>query len=545
MNRRRILAGLLALGMLLPTAAWASGDEERRNFGPVLEQFQIGSDTAVRGGKLSIAADAWDDDGIRSIWARFIHDESGTLLSVPLELRFGDPRLEGRYSAELEIPENAPLGRYELRSVVLLDELDGRSRYFREADMRDGEDTDLLDDLLENEVSFQVVEDCTGPRLLGCSITEKSVRAGKDEEDRDYTFELTVTAADDAAGFQKGSFVFESESGGRLYAGINRNNYLYNGVDTDVYQKEIAVREHQTAGSYRLVKATLEDRAGNKTVLGYGKDSLPLDTAFVCGVQVVSEESGQSQPPILQSVAIGDKRHYIQSDTHRTDYEIIVGARGQGSEIHHITVKFKNRQTGATVSKVIRAQGQEHSLGDDIYTGWLTLGSWEQPGTFTLDSVVVTDKAGNRRTYRRPEDVSGSQVPLPCTASFTAAEGASREDTQPPVVTGLEMDSVTPEGIAIPLRAQVSDDLSGVDTLRARFENKEGRVITISLHPGQDGWWSGKVPGSRIKKWDQYNLIRLTATDNAGNRRVYQQKAGVRGEALPRQITFTVQDYDD
>lgn len=542
MNRRRILAGLLAAGMLLPTAAWASEDDQgTRNFGPVLEQLQISSGTAARGGKLSVAADAWDDDGIRSIWVRFVHDESGTLLSVPMELRFGDPRLEGRYSAELEIPENAPLGRYQLRSVVLLDEKDGRSRYFREADMRDGEDTDLLDDLLEEEIAFEVVEDYVGPQLLGCSVLADSVRAGKDEDDKDYTFRLTMAAADSGAGFQKATLVFESEKGSKLYATLNRDDWQYD----DVYQKDITVREHKTGGSYRLVKATLEDRAGNKTILGYGKDSLPLDSAFVCGVQVISDEDSRGLAPVLQNVTVGDKRQYIESDTNRTDYEIIVKARDRGSKLHHITVKFKNRQTGATVSKVIRAEGQEHSLGDDVYTGWLTLGSWEQPGTFVLDTVVVTDEAGNRQTYRRPEDRSGSQLVLPCTASFTAAGGAAREDTTAPVVIALEMEPETREGIAIPLRARVSDDLSGVNTVRARFENKEGRVITISLRPGEDGWYSGKVPGSRIKKWDQYHLVRLTATDNAGNRRVYQQQAGVRGEALPRQITFTVQDHED
>ena len=114
MKLRGLLSGLLAAGLLFPITAWASEGDLPRNPGPYLEQIQIDSDTAARGGKLSIAADAWDDDGIYSIWVQFIHDESGTFLSVPLEPRFGDPRLEGRYSAQLEIPEDAPLGNYHL-----------------------------------------------------------------------------------------------------------------------------------------------------------------------------------------------------------------------------------------------------------------------------------------------------------------------------------------------------------------------------------------------------------------------------------------------
>lgn len=536
MNRRGFLAGLLAAGLLFPAAAWANEQDQSKNPGPYLEQIQIDADTAARGGSLSIAADAWDDDGIYSIWVYFIHDESGTLLSVPMELRFGDPRLEGRYSTQLKIPENAPLGKYQLRSVVLTDALDNRSRYFRLADMRDGEDTELLDDLLEEEISFTVAEDETGPELLGCSVLESSIQAGKDEEDRDHTFQITLTAADSGAGFGKASLIFASGQGKKIYASLNREDWLYG----DVYQKDIPVREHQMGGEYQLVKATLEDRAGNKTVLGYGKDAQPLDSTFACGVRVISQEDDSGLAPVLQSVTIGEQRRHIDTDIHRADYQIIVGAKDRGSQLHHITVKFKNQETGGTVSKVIRESDRDRSLGEDLYVGWLTLGSWELPGTFVLDTVVVTDQAGNSQTYRRPGDCSGRQNPLPCTASFTVKDGPASKDTQAPVVTDLEMADGTEEGIAIPLRARVSDDLSGVDTVSARFENREGRVITLRLYPREDSWYSGTISGNRIKRHSYYQLTRLTVTDNAGNRRVYQQQAGIRGEALPRQIAFSV-----
>lgn len=537
MRFRKVISGLLAAGMLLPAAAWAAEEEPPKNDGPFLEQIQIDAGTAARGGELSIAADAWDDDGIFSIWVRFIHEESGTLLSVPLELRFGDPRLEGRYSAVLKIPENAPLGKYQLRSVILTDLLDNVSEYFREEEMSWSKESRSLFDLLEKDIFFTVEEDKTGPTLLGCSILEDSVKTGKDENDNDSTFRLTLSASDSVAGFEKATLIFESAEGKKLYAGIKREDWLRE----DVYQKDITVRESQADGDYKLVKATLEDRVGNKTILGYGKDALPLDGGFVCGVRVISrEKSGLA--PLLQSVGIGERRVHNDTDTHRAEYQLVVKAKDRGSGLHHITVKFKNSETGDAVSKVIRAEGRDRSLGDDLYVGWLTMGSWEQPGTFVLDTVVVTDKAGNSQTYRRPGDCSGSQIPLPCTASFTLEEGPDRKDTQAPAVSALEMASVTEEGAPISLRARVSDDLSGVDAVSARFENREGKVITLRLYPAEDGWYSGRISGSRIKRWGWWRLVRLTVTDNAGNRRVYQQREGVRGEALPQQIAFTVQD---
>ena len=83
------LAALLALGMLLSTGTAYGAEDAPYNPGPMLDGIQISSRTAGRGGKISVAADAWDSDGIRSIWVRFIHDESGKVLSLPLLPRRG------------------------------------------------------------------------------------------------------------------------------------------------------------------------------------------------------------------------------------------------------------------------------------------------------------------------------------------------------------------------------------------------------------------------------------------------------------------------
>ena len=160
------LAALLALGMILSTGTAYGAEEAPYNPGPMLDGIQISSQTAARGGKLSVAADAWDSDGIRSIWVRFIHDESGRVLSLPLRPRRGDPSIDGYWSGELELPEDAPLGEYRLRSVVLLDNRDGRTRYLREADMNwNARDTELL----EEEPSFTLLADSAG-NLAGDAI---------------------------------------------------------------------------------------------------------------------------------------------------------------------------------------------------------------------------------------------------------------------------------------------------------------------------------------------------------------------------------------
>ena len=271
------LAALLALGMLLSTGTAYGAEDAPYNPGPMLDGIQISSRTAGRGGKISVAADAWDSDGIRSIWVRFIHDESGKVLSLPLLPRRGDPCIDGYWSGELELPEDAPLGVYVLRSVVLVDQKEGRTRYLREADMNwNARDTELL----EEEPFFQLVEDAEGPLFLGCAVLQNAVQAGEGEDGRAHTARITLTARDEAAGFQKATLVFQEPGGKKLFAALDRNDW----AGDELYQKDLPIREHQAGGEYRLVKATLEDRVGNKTILGYGKDALPLEQGFSCAV---------------------------------------------------------------------------------------------------------------------------------------------------------------------------------------------------------------------------------------------------------------------
>lgn len=527
------LAALLALGMLLGTTAAYGAEDAPYNPGPMLDGIQISAQTAARGGKLSIAADAWDSDGIRSIWVRFIHDESGRVLSLPLVPRRGDPCIDGYWSGELELPEDAPLGTYALRSVVLVDQREGRTRYLREADMNwNARDTELL----EEEPSFQLVEDTEGPVLLGCSVLQDAVQAGENEDGLVRTARVTLAAQDEAAGFKKATLVFQEPGGKKLFATLDREDW----AGDDLYQMDLPIREHRAGGDYRLVKATLEDRAGNKTILGYGKDALPLDTGFSCGFRILSQEEDRHLAPALQSVRVTGRKTYED----HTEYEIAVGAIPRGSEVHHITVRFKNDATGSTLSKVIRAEGQDFAHGQDVYAGWLTVNQWEPEGTFTLDAVVLTDEAGNAQTYCRPGDVRGSQLALPCTASFQADTGRTTEDTTAPIIQELVMEPRTSVGYNTTLRVKAADDRSGVDTIRARFENDEYGVIVFPLYPDPEeaGWFTGHIPGVRLTRWDQYELTRLVIADQAGNRRTYLAEPGVRGEALPRRVIVTVDD---
>ncbi len=532
-HRNNIAAGLLALGLLLPVTAYGA-EEPPYNPGPMLDTIQLSAATAAPGGSLSVGLDAYDPDGIRSVWVRFIHDETETVLSLPMKPRPGDPAVEGLWSGELELPADAPLGEYALRSVVLIDRRDGRTRYLREADMNwNARDTELL----EEELSFTLTADSAGPVLLGCSVLEEVITAGEDADGNTPTARVTLTVRDDAAGFDKATLIFAEPGGKKLFAALSRRDWQYD----DLYQRDIPIDDHQPGGSYRLVKAELTDRAGNKTVLGYGKDSLPLSDAFACGLRIIGDGSDRGLAPALQAVTVGECRDYGDY----LEYQVAVKAADRGAKLHHITVRFQNPANGRTVSKVIRAQGQDWMLGTDVYTGWLRVNACEPAGTFLLDSVVVTDEAKNAQTYRRPGDLTGSQLALPCTASFPLSTASTNPDTTPPSLLAIQMEDRTEVGVSIPIRIRAADDRSGVDTVRARFENDEGRVITVPLYEEADGWYKGHIPGAKLDRWDQFQLKRVVITDKAGNRRAWQQQPDVRGEALPWSIAFTVDDDDD
>lgn len=246
--------------------------------------------------------------------------------------------------------------------------------------------------------------------------------------------------------------------------------------------------------------------------------------------------AADTAPPKLSSVAVADTR--VKGNEQQ--FYLMVEASDDQSGIDHITVRFENPENERTCSKVLRPS----DFSDGAYRGWLSLSYYEPDGVFRLDQVTLMDTAGNRRIYCRAEDVTKNnrKVALPSDPVITMQNGFSELDETPPVFvslgTGFENVGKNAE---VTVTARVTDGGTGVDSVQARFENASGKGIVVALERvGETDLYSGTVKNTSVREKGQYALVRVTASDRAGNRERWYKYPAEGKLPLKVEATFTL-----
>lgn len=199
---------------------------------------------------------------------------------------------------------------------------------------------------------------------------------------------------------------------------------------------------------------------------------------------------------------------------------VAVQALPGSAGIDHVNIQFRNPANDRSVTKILR----DRDLVNGIYAGWLELGIYEPEGVFVLDKVILQDKEGAYVRYCRAEDLDDNRgyLALPVTAAFGIGNGVNVLDETPPVLGAV---AVTPSQTAketeLTVYAAVADDFSGVDTVSIRFENENGKAISLELDWNGE-LYTGKIKKSQTKEAGSYRVKRVTVTDNMGNSKVYR-----------------------
>lgn len=187
--------------------------------------------------------------------------------------------------------------------------------------------------------------------------------------------------------------------------------------------------------------------------------------------------------------------------------------------IDHINIQFKNTANDRTVTKILR----DRDYADGVYAGWMTMSIYEPEGFFVLDKVIMQDNNGGYLKYCRAEDrkENDKYQTLPVTAGFQIANGVTAADETPPVLGAVVIAPVqAARESEITVTAAIADDFSGVDTAAVRFENENGKAITVNLERKGD-LYTAVIKKSQTKEAGTYRLKRVTVSDNMGNSRIY------------------------
>lgn len=241
--------------------------------------------------------------------------------------------------------------------------------------------------------------------------------------------------------------------------------------------------------------------------------------------------------PRLLSVTVTDQ---VDRDGNDIKYLIEVSADDDISGINHITIQFKNLSNDRSVNKILYPE----DFNGEVYTGWVKINAYEPEGSFTLYKVTLTDNAGNYKVYCRISDIDPDneadkdKLELPNSAKIKLKNRIKNLDEIAPEL--IEISASPIEAAAeteVKLMAQIKDEGgSGIDYVKARFENLSGHGITINLDP-ENGCYAGTVSEIQTKHAGTYVLDQVMIKDNAGNRSVYKAGSGVLENGLQFVIT--------
>ena len=254
---------------------------------------------------------------------------------------------------------------------------------------------------------------------------------------------------------------------------------------------------------------------------------LASSSLFLCGNRIKAAEAlpqeiaADSQTPAIMQMQVGAVA-VGEVLTEGTSLKVYVAVQALPGSVglDHVNIQFRNQANDRSVTKILR----DRDLANGIYAGWLEMSIYEPAGIFELDKVILQDKAGAYVKYCRAEDLDDNRgyVALPVTAAFGVGNGVDVLDETPPALGAV---IVTPSQTAkeseLTVYAAVADDFSGVDTVSIRFENENGKAISLELD--WDGeLYTGKIKKSQTKEAGTYRVKRVTVTDNMGNSKVYR-----------------------
>lgn len=372
--------------------------------------------------------------------------------------------------------------------------------------------------------------DTTPPVLHSVSAEKTEVKAGE-------SIFITVDAEDDISGlldYRNPLLNFINQKNGReISAPVNTKN---NNGEMQCFLK---ISEYEEAGIFELESVNLQDNAGNYVTyrqqgVDFWEGDLPLPNEF--SFTVLNDGIVDLNTPELKSVSVD--KEFVDAPG---SIEVGIDAVDEPAGISNAQVTFRNSVRGS-VSAFFRGDNDKATINITEYTA---------PGKYTLSSVTITDKMGNRISY----GTQSYQTPFPFDedVSFVVNnESTIFEDETAPVLKSAKFDKgtveVTDKKELVQLILEIDDGekSSGIESVYATLEDRTTKRTIYSEYmlDGQE------IPAGEIyflispyESSGSYELDTLQIRDKAGNFSNYVSKnhtGGNVGQELPQEISLNV-----
>ena len=220
--------------------------------------------------------------------------------------------------------------------------------------------------------------------------------------------------------------------------------------------------------------------------------------------------------PQLAAVAAGP----VQAEGTELKVSVAVAVAEGTFGLDHINIQFINTENDRSVTKILRPE----DLSDGVYADRISMSIYEPAGTYVLDKVILQDENGAYVRYCRAEDreEDDGYLTLPVTAAFSIENGVTVLDETAPVLGAVVVSPVqAAKESEITVTAAVADDFSGVDSVTVRFENENGKAVSVDLDAAGGELYTGVIKKSSTDEAGTYRIKKVTVTDHMGNSKTY------------------------
>ena len=370
------------------------------------------------------------------------------------------------------------------------------------------------------------VADTQAPVLNNISISATEVQAGE-------SLTVTIDATDDNSGIENFKAYFINRTNGRRI----ESDW---GYGDDALSTQVYISKYESNGTFELEYIYISDKAGN--IIYYGDETAPGTNIqpLPCirpTFRVINEEEGGGDiiPPVLKNVSLNQTE--VSSGNSLT---VTIDAMDDNSGIENFKAYFINRTNGRRIES-------DWGYGDDALSTQVYISKYESNGTFELEYIYISDKAGNI-IYYGDETAPGTNIqPLPYIRPtfrvINEEEGGG--DIIPPVLKNVSLNQTeVSAGSSLILTIDSIDDNSGVNDFIAYFINRaNGRRIESDWGYAEKGS-STKIQISEYEPNGTFELEYVRISDNAKNYVEYTQNPMGEQEKLDIALSFVVFNDD-
>ncbi|WP_068620583.1 Ig-like domain-containing protein [Paenibacillus tuaregi] len=308
---------------------------------------------------------------------------------------------------------------------------------------------------------------------------------------------------DELSGFSDGYITYTKPNNQSINAPFVLN------TTTNQYEATITVASTGVAGTWKATTIFLRDKKDNTVYLshmaeqsnGEKIDFTPLHLN-VTGVTPAPEPTDK-QAPVLRSIQVN-----AQKLTVNDKLQLTAEVTDDESGVASVTANYK-KPSGATksISLSSNAAGQ--------FVGSYTIGKYDESGDWTLVSVTARDKAGNSKTYTSYLDSNNNTMNF---SNCLVTISGTIVDKEAPVLRDISVTSqVVRPNEKLEVRAEVTDNESGVASVRASYKKPDGSTSNIDLYKTASGQFVGSVTIGQYEERGIRTLSAVYMSDALGN----------------------------